>query len=428
MRISIFGLGYVGCVTAGCLTSHGYDVVGVDINNRKVEQINSGTSPVSESGLAPLITEAVDKGMLSASSDPVQAVEQTELSLVCVGTPERTDGKLDTTNLYNVIDSIAPAVDEDHTVAIRSTAPPGTTRNLKEYLNDQRPERKQPNFVVNPEFLREGTAIADFKNPPYTVIGKFTEEETAIDRLYYDLPINGKVHTVSPETAELLKLTNNSFHALKIAFANEIGSIASEYGVDGTELLDLVTKDTKLNISDAYMDPGFAYGGACLPKDTQATEQLGREQGLQVPLIESITEANHAHIERIAEEVDATTGDVAGIVGISFKEDTHDVRNSPAIELAKIIDKEIAFLTPDINFDKFVGSNRSHFDKSMEKIDPQMFHDVESFTNACDMIIFTNNGEYENIINNVEKRPVFDPVGALTEYREQISEYKTISW
>lgn len=428
MQISIFGLGYVGCVSAGCLTSFGHEVIGVDINNQKVDQINSGSSPVSEPGLAELIDDAVSSGRLSATTDPEEAIENTELSLICVGTPEGSDGSLDTTNLYNVMDSIAPVVNSEHTVAVRSTVPPGTSRNLREYLHKQTGKETPPYFAVNPEFLREGTAISDFENPPYTVIGKFTDEETAIDRLYQDLPINGETHVVSPETAELLKLSNNTFHALKISFANEMGSIASQYGVDGEELMDLIKNDTKLNISEMYLDPGFAYGGACLPKDTKATTELANKKSVDVPLISSITDANNTHIQRIAEAANNTSGDTVGIVGISFKEGTRDVRNSPAIELARSLDKEVAFLTNSIDFTEFIGSNRSYFDKSITEIDPQIFEQADEFAAAVDTVIFTNGGDYDELLEHIAGTPVIDPVGAVAQERAELSEYQTISW
>lgn len=427
MRMSIFGLGYIGCVSAGCLTSFGHEVVGVDINSRKVEQINDGSSPVSEPGLPELIDEAVDNGRLWATMDPTEAVENTGLSLVCVGTPEGQDGTLDTTNLYNVMDSIVPAVNEEHAIAIRSTSPPGTSRDLREYLAKQI-EGPSPQFVVNPEFLREGTAVSDFENPPYTVIGKFSDEETELDRMYQNLPINGETHIVSPEAAELLKLSNNAFHALKISFANEMGSIASKYGVDGNELMELVKSDSKLNISKMYLDPGFAYGGACLPKDTRATEELAAKKSIDVPLISSIAEANKSHIQRIADEANEMSGETVGIVGISFKEGTRDVRNSPAIELAKSLEKDAAFLTSSIDFSEFVGSNRSYFDKSIAEIDPQIFEDPAEFVEAVDTVIFTNGGDYQKIIEYIESIPVIDPVGAVAHDREKFPEYKTVSW
>lgn len=428
MRISIFGLGYIGSVSAGCLTSFGHEVVGVDINNRKVDQINNGTSPVSEPGLPELIDEAVDSGRLSATTNPTEAIENTELSLVCVGTPEGKDGTLDTTNLYNVMDSIAPVVDKDHTIAIRSTVPPGTSGDLREYLQKQIDGPTSPQFVVNPEFLREGTAVADFENPPYTVIGKFSDEQTAVDQLYEDLPINGETHVVSPEAAELLKLTNNTFHAMKISFANEMGSIASQYGVDGDELLELVKSDSKLNISEKYLNPGFAYGGACLPKDTRATEELAAKKSMDVPLVSSIGEANDAHIRRIAAEANEMSGQTVGIVGISFKEGTRDVRNSPSIELAKSLEKEVAFYTTSIDFSEFVGSNRSYFDKSIAEIDPEIYDEADAFADAVDVVIFTNGGEYDELLEHVREIPIIDPVGAADQERDGVPEYRTVSW
>jgi GDP-mannose 6-dehydrogenase len=427
MKISIFGLGYIGCVSAGCLTSFGHNVIGVDINNRKVDQINDGSTPVSEPGLSELISDGVENGQLSATTDPAVAIEESELSLVCVGTPEGQDGTLDTTNLYNVIDSIAPSVSDDHTIAIRSTAPPGTTRDLRQYLRRQ-VDQAAPQFVVNPEFLREGTAVSDFENPPYTVIGKFSEERTAIERLYQDLPISGDTYTVSPEAAELLKLANNTFHALKISFANELGSIASQYGVNGNELMDLVKSDSKLNISEKYLNPGFAYGGACLPKDTRATEELASKKSMNVPLISSIAEANDAHIERIAAEANDMPGETVGIVGISFKEGTRDVRNSPSIELAKSLEKEIAFFTDSLDFSEFVGSNRSYFDKSIAEINPQIFAEADEFADTVDIVIFTNDGNYDELLEQVIELPVIDPVGAAIQDRDRFLEYRTISW
>lgn len=430
MDISVFGLGYVGCVTAGCITDNGHNVVGVDVNPQKVKQLSEGEAPIDEPGLDRLVEKGVASGRLETTTDASKAVERTEVTFISVGTPPGSDGELDTTNLYNVMDSISASIEskEEHTIVIRSTVHPRTTERLRSYLSS-RIDTCTVNFLVNPEFLREGTAIEDFYHPPYIIIGSFegSNPEPLIS-LYDSLAVDGSIHVVDPEIAESLKLVNNTFHALKIVFANEIGSLASTYDIDGKELMKLVCDDTKLNISSEYMEPGLPFGGACLPKDCRATAKLGGQNQLETPLVKHVMEGNRAHYERVASKISDLEGEKVGILGISFKRGTTDIRNSPGLEVAKRLEKEISIYPTDVQVDSFVGAERDYLDQNHPDIGEHIVSDHTAFLRSSDIIFITNPGEYEHVVSEIEDQIVVDPVGALKQYRSEFYQYERISW
>jgi GDP-mannose 6-dehydrogenase len=430
MNVSIFGLGYVGCVTAGCLTDGGHTVYGVDINPQKVEQVNAGTPPVDEPGLADLFEEAGSEGRLQATTDAAGAAASTDISFVSVGTPLDETGKLSTTGLYNVMDSIVPAIEEkgEHTVVIRSTVPAGTTRSLRNYLNDQS-EAGEANFVVNPEFLREGTALSDFYDPPYVVVGEFASDDaSALYDLYDAFEIDASTEIVSPELAESVKMVNNAFHALKICFANEVSSIAASEGIDGTELMGLVAADRKLNISPTYLKPGFAFGGSCLPKDSRSIATLGSEIPAGTPLLGSVTDSNDAHLERIAAAVDGLPGERVGIAGISFKSGTDDMRNSPGLRLAQLLEETPLLYSRSISPADAVGSNRDYMEKIFPDLESFLVNDPEEFLDRVGTVVFTNTQEYDELVPGIEDKSVCDPVGTMAEHASEIERYERAIW
>ncbi|PSP76819.1 hypothetical protein BRC86_00750 [Halobacteriales archaeon QS_3_64_16] len=413
MNVSIFGLGYVGCVTAGCLTDGGHTVYGVDINPQKVEQVNAGTPPVDEPGLADLFEEATSEGRLQATTDAVEAAASTDISFVSVGTPLDETGKLSTTGLYNVMDSMVPAVEEkgEHTVVIRSTVPAGTTRSLRDYLNDQL-ETGKANFVVNPEFLREGTALSDFYDPPYVVIGEFAgDDASAVYDLYDAFEIDASTEVVGPELAESVKMVNNAFHALKICFANEVSSIAASEGIDGTELMRLVAADRKLNM-----------------KDSRSIATLGNEIPAGTPLLGSITDSNDSHLERIAAAVDGLPGERVGIAGISFKSGTDDMRNSPGLRLAQFLDETPLLYSRSISPADAVGSNRDYMEKIFPDLESFLVNDPEEFLDRVDTVVFTNTREYDELLPGIEEKSVCDPMGTMAEHASEIERYERAIW
>ena len=430
MKVSIFGLGYVGCVTAGCLTDGGHTVYGVDINPQKVKQVNAGTPPVDEPGLGDLFEEATSEGRLQATTDAVEAAANTDISFVSVGTPLDETGKLSTTGLYNVMDSIVPAIEEkgEHTVVIRSTVPAGTARSLRDYLNAQL-ETGEANFVVNPEFLREGTALNDFYDPPYVVVGEFAgDDASAVYDLYDAFEIDASTEIVGPELAESVKMVNNAFHALKICFANEVSSIAANEGIDGTELMRLVAADRKLNISPTYLEPGFAFGGSCLPKDSRSIATLGSEIPAGTPLLGSITDSNDSHLERIAAAVEGLPGERVGIAGISFKSGTNDMRNSPGLRLAQLLGETPLLYSRSISPADAVGSNRDYMEKIFPDLESFLVNDPGEFLDRVDTIVFTNTREYDELVPGIEGKSVCDPVGTMAEHASEIDRYERAVW
>lgn len=431
MNVSVFGLGYVGTVLTACLSRGGHHVYGVDINPQKVRDLDAGISPIEEAGVGELIEAGAGDGRIRATTEPAEAIAESTVSFVTVGTPLDDTGRLSTTNLYNVMDSIARPLEtkSSHTIVIRSTVPPGTTRNLRSYLNARIDGSTGVDFAVNPEFLREGTALDDFYDPPYVVVGTFEDTRVrAVVDLYRSLDVQADVEVVTPELAESLKMVNNAFHALKICFANEIGSIATAVGVDGKQLLELVCEDTKLNISEKYLEPGFAFGGACLPKDTRAISNLGEDVNVSTPLLESIPGSNDQHLARVRETVRELDADTVGILGISFKSGTMDLRNSPGLRLATMLDAETLLYAGDIELSEVVGSNRDYLTRTVPDLDSALVEDSDAFFDRIDAVVITNDGEYRDLVPQLESKAVCDPVGAVKEFEDDIDEYHSITW
>ena len=431
MNISIFGLGYVGCIVSGCLADHGHNVIGIDINEEKVNKINRGQCPVEEDGLPSKIADAAKSGNLRATTNGSQAVLESEVSFVSVGTPLDGDTRISMSNLYSVMDSISNGMEEKdkHTIVIRSTVLPGTTENIRNYLYENIDEESKVDFVVNPEFLREGSAIDDFYHPPYIILGSHTTAASErIERIYREVGIKADVHEVDVREAEMLKIVNNSFHALKISFANEIGSIASQYDIDGKVLMDLVCEDEKLNISDAYLEPGMAFGGSCLPKDTQSLDGLAEKKNIDGPIINNILESNTNHLDRIAEEVKTTADESVGIVGLSFKGGTNDMRNSPSLRLIeRLSDYQVNIYAKNADIKQAVGANREYIDYILNEYEPKIFDDPDEFLAESHTILFTNDDDYSELSRNLKSHTVVDPVGILSA-DAILGEYRTVSW
>ena len=341
MNVSIFGLGYVGCVTAACLASQGHRVVGVDINIDKVEAINNGKSPIIERGLGELIQTGRRSGNLRATQDAYEAVAHGDVLVICVGTPSDANGNLNFKFIDRVCIDIAQSLREVSgfkVIAVRSTLLPGTIdQRVIPLLTKESGKQVGEDFGVasNPEFLREGSAIDDFNNPPFTIIGTVDEQAGAmLEQLYRDIP--APIFRTDPNTACMVKYACNAFHGLKVVFANEIGQLCKKAGVDGTQVMDIFCQDTSLNISSRYLKPGFAFGGSCLPKDLRALLYLARHTDLQLPMLESILPSNRLHIQSVADIIlsDPKRTKV-GIIGLTFKPGTDDLRESPIVQLGR---------------------------------------------------------------------------------------------
>jgi GDP-mannose 6-dehydrogenase len=374
--ISVFGLGYVGSVTAACLASRGHRVVGVDVNPDKVQALQSGRSPVVEERIGELTKQVVDACDLVATTDPAHAVTSTDISLVCVGTPSGKGGGLSTAYLEQATDQIGAVLaqkDRWHTVVYRSTMVPGTCEDiLIPRLEAVSGKRAGIDFgvCVNPEFLREGTSVRDFFNPPKTVVGAMdSRAATQVLALYQGLP--GEKFRVSIRVAEMTKYVDNSFHALKVGFANEIGAICGSLKLDSHAVMDVFCADTKLNISKAYLRPGFAFGGSCLPKDVRALTHTARRNDLDLPLLASLLISNESHLRRAVDLVIADGRRKVGIFGLSFKPGTDDLRESPMVELAeRLIGKgfDVKIYDGTVVLSRLMGANRAYIRQQLPHI------------------------------------------------------------
>jgi GDP-mannose 6-dehydrogenase len=366
VRIAIFGLGYVGCVSAGCLARLGHDVIGVDVNPHKVDALNRGHSPIVERGLPELIAAMRAAGRLTASTEQAHAVEESDVSVICVGTPSTEAGALDLSYVRRIAASIAESLCRDpryHVIVLRSTVLPGTMEDdFIPALTRGSGKRPGVDFGVayNPEFLREGSALSDFENPPYTVIAATDERSAGVVREVY-AGIEAPVVTTAFRAAEMLKYVNNSFHAVKVAFANEMGNICKSVGIDSHEVMDLVCRDTKLNISPAYLKPGFAFGGSCLPKDLRALNAFARRMNVTTPLLSSVLESNAQQVQAALKLIDKTRKKKIGVLGLTFKAGTDDIRESPIVKVVEaLVGRGMQVKVHDENIDiaRMVGTNR----------------------------------------------------------------------
>jgi GDP-mannose 6-dehydrogenase len=394
MRISVFGLGYVGTVCAACFADRGHHVIGVDKSDSKVELIRSGQSPIVERDIGELVARGVESGRLRATVDAAEAVGASDISFICVGTPSRPNGALDLGAVDAVATEIGRAIRikaEPHTVVLRSTVVPGTTKNVVLARLSEEAGNVAFSVAFNPEFLREGSAVTDFNSPAKTVIGAF-DEATAetVASLYRDLP--GPMITTDVQVAELAKYVDNSWHALKVAFGNEIGLIAKTLGIDSHDVMDIFIQDKRLNISPAYLRPGFAFGGSCLPKDLRALTYLARKNDLDVPVLDHILESNRMLIERGVQWILSRAGQRIAFLGISFKSGTDDVRESSFVEMVeRLIGKgrEIRIFDPNVKVSQLVGANRSYLMQVIPHIANLMVADIAEAVSWAETIVTT---------------------------------------
>ena len=395
MKISVFGLGYVGAVSCGCLSAIGHQVIGVDTNALKVRMINDGESPVVEDGINELIAAAVKAGTLRATADVEDAVLNSEISLISVATPSNPNYTPNLTAIDAVIGSIGAVIRKKngpHTVVIRSTVQPGTTEDRILPLLLESSGRSIGNglsLVFNPEFLREGSSVKDFHNPPQTVIGSLDEAGyVAMEQMYAGLP--GVFVRTSCKVAESVKYLCNVFHALKIVFANEAGSVLKACGLDGREVMRIFCQDTQLNISAAYLRPGFAFGGSCLPKEVKGFLTLARSLDVPIPALSSLLDSNEAHIKRAYELIARDGRRKIALFGLAFKPGTDDMRDSPLVALAeRLLGKgfELAIFDPFVKLSRLLGKNKEFIDREIPHLDRLLQDSTAAVLQGAEVIV-----------------------------------------
>ena len=395
MKISIFGLGYVGAVSLACLSRDGHHVIGVDIDRSKLELIACGKTPVVEEGMVELMQQVAASGRVNVTTDSEQALLDSELSLVCVGTPSAANGSQDQGAILALAASMGRALRKKttpHVVVFRSTLVPGTVEDVLRPIIEEASGKKDGvdfHLCFQPEFLREGSSIRDYDKPPFTILG--ANHDFPADRLrelFGHLPCKFLQTTV--RSAEMMKFCCNNFHALKITFANETARLCAALGVDPFEVMDLVCQDTQLNISRAYLRPGFAFGGSCLPKDLRATSYLAKINDVEIPMLSSILESNQAHLAQAADKVLASGKKRIGFIGLSFKSGTDDLRESPLVTLAEqLIGKglQLSIYDPDVHLSQLLGANRRYIEQHLPHIGQLVRADIEVVITESELLV-----------------------------------------
>ncbi|GAA3408539.1 UDP-glucose dehydrogenase family protein [Paenibacillus hodogayensis] len=435
--ISIFGLGYVGCVSAGCLAQMGHRVYGVDTNPHKAELIRQGKPTIVEKGMEELIASQVEEGRLRIEPDIRRVVALSDITIVCVGTPSGRTGLPDLSYIWHVARQIRDALTgREHgrfyTVMIRSTVPPGTCLEFERILAESglAPDRDFA-VVSNPEFLREGSSIQDYYNPPYSLLGTTNPLALAMLRRLYE-PLGAPVLETERETAEMIKYVNNSFHALKVVFANEIGALCKAYGVDSHRVMELFCHDRSLNISPAYLMPGFAYGGSCLPKDLRALNALARQQHVELSVLSSVERSNELQIERALELIIASGHERIGVLGLAFKSGTDDLRESPVVKLLELLigkGYEVMIYDPHVLASRLVGANKQYMETAVPHLTRLLARDPEQVAAFADAIVIAQRSEsFRAFVGSLPaSKTIIDLVRALDPTPEG-SRYHGLLW
>lgn len=438
MRISVFGLGYVGTVSAGCLAKDGHEVIGIDPSLAKVQLIGEGKSPIIEKDIGEIVQNASKVGRLKATTHAKQALEKTEISLICVGTPSQLNGGLDLSYVRNVCEQIGVGLRDKkdfHVVVARSTMLPGSMRSVVVPTLEQFSGKKAGEdfgVCINPEFLREGTAVYDYYHPPKTIIGEFdTRSGDALATLYSEL--DAPLVRTDIETAEMVKYTDNVWHALKVGFANEIGNVCKALAIDGHRVMDIFCKDTKLNLSPYYLKPGFAFGGSCLPKDVRALTYKARTLDLDVPILNAILPSNERQIERGLRMITEKGGRKIGVLGFSFKAGTDDLRESPIVEvIERLIGKgyELRLYDRNVQLASLVGANRDYILNRIPHISRLMVDSIDQVLGFADTIVIGNGApEFREVVRQMgDNQRVVDLVRIVPELRSDSSRYDGICW
>lgn len=436
MKLSIFGMGYVGAVCSACWAQQHHNIIGVDVNPEKVRLINEGNSPIIETGLAEAISETVANGYLRVTTDAHEAVLDSDISLICVGTPSQNNGSLDLRFVEKVCNDIGNALREKsdfHVVVLRSTVLPGTANDLVIPTLEQASGKKLGvdfGVAVNPEFLRESTAIRDFYEPPKTVIGETDKRSGDVVAALYE-NIDAPLIRVDIATAEMVKYSDNSWHACKVVFANEIGNICKELGIDGQKVMEIFCQDQKLNLSPYYMKPGFAFGGSCLPKDVRALSYKARNLDLKTPLLESLLPSNQYQVDRAFAMIQEQRSKRVGLLGLSFKAGTDDLRESPLVELTeRLIGKgyDLKIYDKNVSLAKISGANKDFLLNKIPHISDLLDPELDQVIDNSDVLVVGNNAEeFSAVLDNLREDQILID---LVRISPQISQtrYQGICW
>ena len=410
MNISIFGLGYVGCVGIGCLSKQGHTMVGVDVSDVKVDLINQGKPTIVEKDIDALISEGHQAGRIRATKDYKDAVLSTDISFLCVGTPSSENGHLDLTFILQTAHQIGQALKEKegfHIVVIRSTVFPGTNAKMTAIIEQESGKKHDVDFAVvsNPEFLREGTAVQDYLNPPLTVLGSSCPQAIEVMRELYANLSDAPIEVVEIGVAEMIKYVNNSYHALKVVFANEVGNICKQLGIDSHEVMRIFCMDKQLNISPYYFRPGFAYGGSCLPKDLKGLKTLAHDLYLETPVLNAIEHSNELHILQVTKRIEQMQEKRAmqglpkmkiGVLGLSFKAGTDDMRNSPIVNVIEALHGkgfDVRIYDKNVSISRLIGKNKSVITSKLPHLNLMLQEDINEVTQWADCIIVANKDE-----------------------------------
>lgn len=438
MNISIFGLGYVGAVSLACLAKDGHNVTGVDIDSAKLELIRSGKSPVIETGMPELVQEVVAAGRVKLTESTQEAIAQTNLSFVCVGTPSQPNGDQDQTAVLRLTEQLGEALrlkNEHHIIVFRSTLIPGTVINtLIPVLEKHSGKTNGIDFEVcfQPEFLREGTSIKDYNTPPFTIVGLTSNKPKEIfEKLFSDLP--AEIIYTDIATAETMKYFCNIFHALKITFANEVARLCESIKVDPHAVMDLICKDKQLNISSAYMKPGFAFGGSCLPKDLRAINYIAKQKDVDIPMLKAVLPSNRVHLDQALLKIVQSGFKKVGFIGLSFKSGTDDLRESPLVDLAeKLIGKgyELKIYDPEVNISKLIGANKNFIEKSIPHISSLITADYENLLNTSEIIVIgiTDQDLIATLIKSSRKEQIVLDLVNIKERDQLSAKYIGVCW
>lgn len=436
-KISIFGLGYVGAVSAACFANESHDVIGVDTNKTKVNIINNGRSPIIEKNLESMISKAVKSGRLRATNDSKDALLNSDISLICVGTPSNSNGSLDLKYVKRVaheIGLILKGKNEYHIVVARSTMLPGTIENTIIPILEETARKKAGidfGIAINPEFLRESTAVYDFYNPPKTVIGALKSKDADIIAELYK-GIDAPLIKTSIKIAEMVKYVDNSFHALKITFGNEIGNICKALNIDSHAIMNIFCQDTKLNLSPYYFKPGFAFGGSCLPKDVRALIYKAKNLDVDIPVINAIFPSNNQQIKNALHRVIALGKKKIGVLGFAFKAGTDDLRESPIVELIEILlgkGFSIKIYDKNVTLAKLYGANKEFIEKRIPHIAELMVEDIDNILNHSEVVIIGNKSkEFVDILPKLKPEQYVIDLVRISKEIDTRANYDGLCW